>query len=91
MRQQSILLRAVNPKYNMNRFYYIQVGEDLFDTPYMMTTYGRSGTSGRTKNYAFDSWSHLDKQLSKTLRKRLNAKNRIGCNYQIQIHHQDEF
>lgn len=91
MRQQSILLRAVNPKRNMNRFYHIQVGEDLFESPYIMTTYGRSGTSGRSKSYAFHTWSELDKHLRKTLRKRLNAKKRIGCNYQIQNHHLDTF
>ena len=76
-----IKLRAINPDRNVDRVYEILFQRGLFNSYLVIIGYGRYGKNGRTKTYVFGDEPQAKKFITKTLKKRLNAQARIGCNY----------
>ena len=76
-----IHLTAQNPTKNIYRFYTIFTSKDLFGFTCVHTCYGRIGTKGRLKSYAFEKESKATIFLNHILKKRLNSSKRIGVNY----------
>lgn len=77
----SIKLRAIYPEKNINRDYEIRIDKVFFGLWSVTTAYGRRHQKGMLRNYIFETYEEAKKFFDKTLNKRLNAKNRIGCNY----------
>lgn len=76
-------LRASNPIKNVNRWYSLRMGQDLFGEWLLITQWGRNGFKGQYKEYVFNNQDLAQKTFQRVLKKRLNSKNRIGCNYVI--------
>lgn len=79
----NIRLHAKNPSQNILRWYTVRVDKNLFGEWCLYLSYGRIGQRGQLKLSFWKDLSLLLCQLKTILRKRLNATNRIGCNYQI--------
>jgi len=75
-------LKAQNPPKNIYRFYNIFMDKDLFGFICIHTCYGRIGTKGRLKSYAFDKTEQAENFLNHILKKRLNSSIRIGVDYE---------
>ncbi len=78
-----IKLRAVLPEKNINRDYELRLEQVLFGIWSVTAAYGRHLTRGMIKHYLFETQDEAQAFLKKKLHKRLNAKNRIGCDYSI--------
>ena len=65
------------------RFYWIDVGRNLFGQFQLMVNYGRIGTPGQVRHFIFDDFKELSAKLQQTLKKRLTAERRIGCCYRL--------
>lgn len=76
-------LQAKSPPQNIYRWYRIRVDQTLFGEWCLSLSYGRIGHRGQLKRSSCADMRQLHTHLRATLRKRLNAKNRIGCNYEI--------
>ena len=79
----NIRLQAKHPPKNMLRWYSLRVDQTLFGEWCLSISYGRIGQRGQYKQYRWSESGLLMTQLKSILRKRLNAANRIGCNYEI--------
>ena len=79
----SIRLEAINAENNIHRFYEIHLSRDLFNQWTLQTLFGRIGSSGTLKSYGLDNLKDALKQIRFSMKKRLNAINRIGVNYVI--------
>lgn len=78
---QKIYLTAQNPSKNIHRFYTIFTSKDLYGFTCIHTCYGRIGTKGRLKSYAFLEENKAETFLKFILKKRLSSSKRIGVNY----------
>ena len=76
-------MRAVNPETGLRRFYIIRVVQNLFREWEVIVHHGRIGTGGRTRTLFFEDPAALPHTLAPMIRKRLNAKARLGVNYVI--------
>ncbi len=76
-------LRATNLSKNIRRWYSLRMGQDLFGDWLLITQWGRQGFKGHYKQYVFPEEAKAQKEFQRILKKRLNARNRIGCNYII--------
>jgi len=76
-----LLLKALNPPQNVNRWYSLRIGQDLFGEWILLTQWGRNGFKGQSKEYVFSNEDLAQKKFQYILKKRLNAQKRIGCNY----------
>lgn len=77
-----LTLRATLPEKNLDRDYTILVQKGLFNLWVVNILYGKWGAPRhRKRQYSFDAPKQAQSFIKKTLRKRLNAQNRIGCNY----------
>ncbi len=77
-----IKMRAINLAVNVDRAYEILFQRGLFNSWVVIISYGRYGQKGgQTKTYSFDLEAQAQSFFNKTLKKRLNASKRIGCNY----------
>lgn len=74
-------LTAKNPSKNIYRFYKIFTSKDLFGFTCIHTCYGRIGTQGRMKSYAFLDLDKAKNFLKNILKKRINSSKRIGVDY----------
>lgn len=79
----TVHLEAIFLENNVFRKYEIYVGKDLFDSWMITTSNGRIGTSGKLRNYSFDSFERLQKKLQQLLKKRQSAHKRIGTDYKV--------
>lgn len=79
----NIRLHAKHLPRNIDRWYSLRVDKNLFNEWCLSISYGRIGQRGQSKQYRWPDTAVLMTQIKSTLRKRLNATNRIGCNYQI--------
>ena len=79
--RQKIYLTAQNPSKNIYRFYTIFTSKDLFGFTCIHTCYGRTGTKGRLKSYAFLEENKAESFLNKLLKKRMTSSKRIGVDY----------
>ena len=78
-----IELEAKNKSNNLNRYYNIVIFKNLFGELSLQTVYGRIGQKGQTKTYIFPEKDECLKKLKQILKKRLQAKKRIGVDYEI--------
>ena len=78
-----IHLHAKYPPQNIYRWYSIRVDQNLFGEWCLSISYGRIGQRGQSKHYQWSDIAVLMTHIKGILRKRLNATNRIGCNYEI--------
>ena len=78
-----LILRAEKQELNINRVYEIYLNKGLFDSWVVITAFGRYGAGSQQKVSGFILLEEAKKFISKILKKRLNAKARIGCNYKI--------
>lgn len=83
MISEPIYLRATNPSKNVNRWYSLRLAQDLFGNWLLITQWGRQGFKGQYKQYAFSEEPAAKKAFGRILKKRLHAKSRIGCNYEV--------
>jgi predicted DNA-binding WGR domain protein len=79
----NIRLHAKHPPKNIFRWYSLRVDQNLFGEWCLSISYGRIGQRGQSKHYRWSELALLMTQIKSILRKRLNATNRIGCNYEI--------
>jgi predicted DNA-binding WGR domain protein len=79
----NIQLRAQHPQNNIFRWYSLRVDQTLFGEWCLSISYGRIGQRGQLKLSFWNDLTLLLRHLKAILRKRLNAANRIGCNYEI--------
>ena len=78
-----LYLRAVNPSKNINRWYSLKMGQDLFGEWLLITQWGWFGFNGQSKEYVFSEEKLAQKKFQIVLDKRLKARARIGCSYEI--------
>lgn len=76
-------LHAKHPPKNIFRWYSLRVDQTLFGEWCLSISYGRIGQRGQARHYQWPDIVSLRIQMKAILRKRLNATNRIGCNYEI--------
>jgi len=79
----SITLRACLAEKNLDRDYTISIQKGLFKLWVVSIFYGKWGTAGRHLRYGFETPQQGQMFIKKSLRKRLNSYNRIGCSYQL--------
>ena len=65
------------------RAYAIDVGSDLFGAWLVEMSYGRIGTTGRSKIRSFATIEDAEDQVRACLRKRATAPRRIGVAYHV--------
>ena len=82
MTERLLSFEAINLQENVNRWYNVRLGQDLFGAWYILTSWGRKGyKGGQKKEYVFSVFDEAKKQALFICRKRLKATSRIGCNY----------
>lgn len=81
MRSLYISLEARAPERDCFRAYRIAAGKDLFGAWLVEMTYGRIGTSGRTKARSFNNLDAAAAEVRSCLRRRATAPQRIGTAY----------
>ena len=74
-------LRALNHTKNVDRFYKIDVGQDLFSTWSVSLFYGRRGTKGTRRNLAFESREEAFAYAHKTLQNKKSFSKSRGATY----------
>lgn len=81
MSEFSIQLEARAPALGRWRAYRIEVGQDLFGSWVVATTFGRIGSSGRTVFQAAPSETEARRLVAQSLHRRASAPRRIGVGY----------
>jgi predicted DNA-binding WGR domain protein len=81
MMELSILLLATDPSRNVHRSYHIVAGQDLFGNWIVETTYGRTGSKGRTMTFEVKDRDCARAYVRSCLMRRAGAKKRIGVPY----------
>lgn len=79
----SIEMEAKNHERNHFRFYRVDVQKDLFNYWMVTTIYGRIGTKGTTKKFAFKNIKEVENKIKDVLNRRKTARKRIGTDYNI--------
>ena len=74
-------LRAYNANNNVDRFYKIDVCQDLFKTWSVSLFYGRRGTKGTRRNLAFTCQEAAASYAQKILQSKLKFSKNRGCAY----------
>jgi hypothetical protein len=74
-------LRAIKLEANINRVYEIYLNKGLFNSWIVTTANGRYGGGMMQRNYSFFDLKEANTFAHKVLKKRLNAKKRIGVDY----------
>lgn len=77
-----VRLKAQAPYRNVARFYTLRKSTNLWGEVVVSSSFGRIGTHGNVTHRYFTDTSQAEAYIATTLRKRLNASKRIGCNYQ---------
>jgi predicted DNA-binding WGR domain protein len=83
MREWWIKLEAICAARRCFRAYEIAVGTDLFGTWIVEMSYGRIGTTGRSKIRSFPHVDDARAQVRSCLKRRATAPQRIGVGYQM--------
>lgn len=78
-----IHLEARHPSLQLIRVYIIELTQDLLGDWIVETTYGRCGSQGQTKLYAFKTVEAALPKIRSILTKRASAPQRSGCHYQV--------
>ena len=82
MTQGLLSFEATHAAANVNRWYNVRAGTDLFGEWYVLSSWGRKGyKGGQKKEYGVISSEDVRKKVLSICKKRLNATSRIGCNY----------
>lgn len=76
-----IRFKAHDPARNIHRAYEIERTQDLFGWTIVRTRWGRCGATLREKTIATPSPAAADRLVRAVLRKRGNARRRIGVEY----------
>lgn len=79
----TIALKACNPTRNVFRFYRLSLEKDLFGAWVVTSCYGRMGSKGTIKRKSDPSYGRAKRIYDRILKKRLHAKARLGCDYEI--------
>ena len=79
----TLALEAHNGERNHHRRYEIRVGRDLFAIWTLTIRYGRAGNTLREERFSSAHKSELQAISSDRLRRRSNAKRRIGARYEV--------
>lgn len=83
MERFRVRLEACDPERGRFRAYRIAAGTDLFGVWTVETTFGRTGTAGRTIREAVPDEAAARKLVRQHLRRRGTAPKRIGVAYQL--------
>lgn len=75
--------KAVSPTHKVARFYTLRKSTNLWGDIVVSSSFGRIGTHGNIKHMYFTDNTQANAYLNTVIRKRLSAKNRIGCDYQV--------
>ena len=76
-------LEARNPALNQARVYFMDMRQDLLGDWVLKIGYGRMGSQGCEKIYAFASPEQALPKVKAILRTRASAPHRLGCPYKI--------
>ena len=76
-------LRAQNPDKNLDRFYKISTGKNLFGEWTVILDYGRRGTQGRRRSHAFVTQEEARIFMTQKLKTRLAFRKHRGCAYRV--------
>jgi predicted DNA-binding WGR domain protein len=76
-------LTARDPARNINRRYAIEASIDLFGAHLVETSWGRAGTWGQSRRFAYDSAAEATRAIAGHLRRRARAPRRIGVAYVV--------
>ena len=76
-------LKAINPDKNVNRFYKISSGKNLFGEWAVILDYGRRGTQGRRQSHAFSTQEEARTFMDQKLKTRLAFRKHRGCAYKV--------
>lgn len=68
---------------NINRRYAIESSVDLFGAHLVETSWGRFGSWGQSKRFAFSTQEEAERAVRAHLRRRAGAPRRIGVAYQV--------
>ena len=68
---------------NINRRYSIEASVDLFGAHLVETSWGRFGSWGQSKRFAFSTQEEAERAVRAHLRRRGQAPRRIGVAYQV--------
>lgn len=68
---------------NINRRYSIELTVDLFGAHLVETSWGRAGTWGQSRRFAYDSPDDAQHAVTAHLRRRARAPRRIGVSYVV--------
>jgi predicted DNA-binding WGR domain protein len=75
--------KAQSPERNVARFYTLRKHTNLWGDIVVSSSFGRIGTHGNVKHQYFSDTAQADSYINTVIRKRLAARTRIGCNYQV--------
>lgn len=76
-------LTARDPARNINRRYAIEASVDLFGAHLVETSWGRAGTWGQSRRFAYESAAEAARAVTCHLRRRARAPRRIGVPYVV--------
>ena len=76
-------LQAISDEHKIARYYIIELMTDLFNDLVIVVYFGAKGYRGRMRQYSYPTIEDIYKRLYAMLKKRFQAQNRIGCNYEL--------
>ncbi|SRR5579875_690370 len=79
----AVILEAHHHDRNHHRRYEIRLGRDLFGAWTVALLYGRLGRASQVVRHADGDPVRLRKVIHQSLRRRLSAPKRIGCDYRL--------
>lgn len=78
-------LAARDPARNINRRYAIEASIDLFGAHLVETSWGRAGTWGQSRRFAYECADAAARAVTVHLRRRARAPRRIGVAYVVVV------
>lgn len=83
----SIELEAIREETNNYRFYFLTISKDLFNYFVVTAIYGRIGSAGTRRMFAFPSIKEAQNKIQDILKRRRTSKKRIGVSYTVKEKH----
>lgn len=78
-----VILRATNPALNMDRIYEMWLDKGLMGKWTVLVAHGPSNGGLTQRVYTFDSKEEAQAYMDKTIKQKLNSKQRIGADYYV--------
>jgi len=79
----SIKMKAYNPENDIDRFYTLRTDQNLFGEYVLTINHGKNGNMGRMRREYFEDQNEMLQEMRSLIKRRLNAKSRLGVDYKI--------